>query len=280
MSNLPIAHLSAENQQKLMEQIYLLMAKQVKSYHKFHRMGENTSIPLELAQELMESIEYTIDQAGGIAVNPNVEETLKLGQAILEGKLTKAKAMLDLVIGTAPQWQSECRSESICYLQQYLNTYDFAHLAHRGPDALFYPVLISPPEGILGIDICMFYLTILWYENQIMAGIQDEALEDFWNAIPAETCNQCEPLLINGIGKALLNIGIESLIMESSELELLNATIQRIDEQQLMDAADLLCKWLNLQNAAVKNYVVSIVPLIYRWISDGRLNEDLGNIFV
>lgn len=92
MSNLPIMHLSQEDQQRLIGQMYVLMAKQVKSYHKHRHMGENSSIPAELAQELMESIEYTINQAGGMAAHPNVEETLKLGQEILEGKLSKAKA--------------------------------------------------------------------------------------------------------------------------------------------------------------------------------------------
>ena len=49
MSQLPINPLSPEEQQKIMEQMYLLMGKQVQSYHKHRHMGNNSSVPVELA---------------------------------------------------------------------------------------------------------------------------------------------------------------------------------------------------------------------------------------
>ena len=223
MNHLPINPLSPEEQQRIMEQMYLLMGKQVQSYHKHRHMGNNSSVPVELAQELMESIEYTIGLIGGVYAHRNIGEALVLGQEVLESKLSKAKSMLELVNGTAPQWQTECRWEALRYLRHYLEQYDYLHLAHKGPDDLFYPILISPPEGIKGIDSCLFYLTILWIENQIMAGVPEDSLEQFWDRLPAATLNQCEHLLINGIGKALLRTGIDPLVFETEE-HMLNAT--------------------------------------------------------
>ena len=66
MSQLPINPLSPEEQQKTMGPMYLLMARQVQSYHKHRHMGNNSSVPVELAQELMESITYTINLVGGM----------------------------------------------------------------------------------------------------------------------------------------------------------------------------------------------------------------------
>lgn len=94
----------------------------------------------------MESIEYTIGLVGGVYAHRNIGEALVLGQEILESRLSKAKSMLELVNGTAPQWQTECRWEALRYLRHYLEQYDYLHLAHKGPDDLFYPILISPPE--------------------------------------------------------------------------------------------------------------------------------------
>lgn len=155
MNHLPINPLSPEEQQRIMEQMYLLMGKQVHSYHKHRHMGNNSSVPVELAQDLMESIEYTINQVGGIYAHPDVEDALRLGQGILENKLNKARSMLELVSATAPSWQTECRWDAIDYLRRYLNQYDHLHLAHKGPDDLFYPILIVPTEGIQGIDSCL-----------------------------------------------------------------------------------------------------------------------------
>ena len=280
MSNLPINPLSPEEQQRIMSQMYLLMAKQVKSYHKQRHMGENSSVPVELAQELMESIEYTIDQVGGIYAHPNVEEALRLGQEILESKLSKAKSMLELVNATAPQWQTECRWEALRYLQHYLDHYDHLHLAHKGPDDLFYPILISPPEGIRGIDSCIFYLNILWIENQIMAGVPDDALDQFWDRLPTATLNQCEHLLINGLGKALLGSGLDSLTLDPEEQLQIVYAMMTATEEKLQSAAKLLCQRLNLKDENAKMYVQAVLPQLRMWIGGNIRSGNVENLFI
>ena len=280
MSDLPINPLSPEEQQRVMNQMYLLMEKQVQSYHKYRHMGNNSSVPVELAQELMESIEYTIGLVGGVYAHRNIEEALVLGQEILESRLSKANSMLELVNGTAPQWQTECRWEALRYLRHYLEQYDYLHLAHKGPEYLFYPILISPPEGIQGIDSCIFYLKIMWIENQIIAGVPDNALEQFWERLPAATLNQCEHLLINGIGKALLGTGIDSLVFEAEEHMQLIVTLTRATEEGLREAAKLLCQWLNLKDENAKMYVETVIPQLSMWIGDNVRSGNVESLFV
>lgn len=280
MSHFPINPLSPEEQQKIMGQMYLLMGKQVQSYYKHRHMGNNSSVPVELAQEIMESIEYTINLVGGVYTHKNVEEALMLGQEILESRLDKAKSMLELVNTTAPQWQTECRWEALRYIRHYLDRYDHLHLAHKRPDGLFYPILISPPEGIQGIDSCLFYLNILWIENQIMAGVSDDTLEQFWNRLPTATLNQCEHLLINGIGKALLGTGIDPLVFEPEEYVQLIVTLMGATEDRLKSAANLLCQWLNLKDENAKMYAAAVIPQLTMWIGDNVYNGNLNNLFV
>ena len=280
MSHLPINSLSPEEQQRVMNQMYLLMGKQVQSYHKHRHMGNNSSVSVELAQELMESIEYTIELIGGVYAHRNIGEALVLGQEILESRLSKAKSMLELVNGTAPQWQTECRWEALRYLRHYLEQYDYLHLAHKGPDDLFYPILISPPEGIQGIDSCLFYLNILWIENQIMAGVPEDVLEQFWDRLPAATLNQCEHLLINGIGKALLRTGIDPLVFETEEHMQLIVALMSATEERLRDAAKLLCEWLNLKDENACMYVEAVIPQLAMWIGDNIRSGNVEKLFI
>ena len=275
MNHLPINPLSPEEQQRIMEQMYLLMGKQVHSYHKHRHMGNNSSVPVELAQDLMESIEHTINQVGGIYAHPDVEDALRLGQGILENKLNKARSMLELVSATAPSWQTECRWDAIDYLRRYLNQYDHLHLAHKGPDDLFYPILIAPTEGIQGIDSCLFYLNILWIENQIMAGVPDDTLDRFWDRISADVLNQCEHLLINGIGKALLGAGLDPLTFEPEEKMQIAFTMLNATEEKLRSAAEHLCHWLDLKDENSRMYVQAVIPQLSIWIGD---NVRLGNV--
>ena len=280
MSNLPITPLSPEEQQRLMSQMYLLMAKQVKSYHKHHHMRENSSVPVELVQEFMESIEYTMGQVGGVYAHPNVEEALRLGQEILQSKVEKAKVLLDLVTATAPAWQTECRWEALRYLRHYLEQYDHLHLAHNGPDDLFYPILISPPEGIQGLDSCLFYLNIMWIENQIMAGIPDDVLEQFWDRLPTATLNQCEHLLINGLGKALLGSGLDPLTFDPEEQMKIVCAMMTTSEEKLQNAAKLLCRWLCLKDENAKMYVHAVIPQLRMWIGGNIRSGNVENIFI
>lgn len=203
-----------------------------------------------------------------------------LGQEILENKLIKAKSMLELVNGTAPQWQTECRWEALRYLGHYLEAYDHLHLAHRGPNDLFYPMLISPPEGIQGIDSCIFYLNILWIENQIMAGVPDDALDQFWDRLPTATLNQCEHLLINGLGKALLGSGLGPLTFDPEEqLQIVYAMMTATGEK-LRTAAIRLCHWLDLKDENAKLYVQAAVPQLSMWIGDNICSGNVENLFV
>jgi len=56
LSNYPVTPLTPEQQQRLLGQVYSLLGKQVQSYHRHRHMGNNSSVPMELAQELLESI--------------------------------------------------------------------------------------------------------------------------------------------------------------------------------------------------------------------------------
>ena len=51
--NALIRPLTPEQQNRLSRDLYILLEKQVKSYHKSRHMGENSSVPAEIAQELL-----------------------------------------------------------------------------------------------------------------------------------------------------------------------------------------------------------------------------------
>jgi hypothetical protein len=229
---------------------------------------------------MMDSIAYTVNLVGGFHVHKNIEEALCFGQELLKERLEKAKSLLDLVDSTAPQWQTECRWEALRCLRRFLEQYDPLHFAHKGPDDLFYPILISPPEGLQGIDCCLFYLNILWIENQIMAGIPEDVLEQFWDALPSAALNPCEYLLLNGIGKSLLGTGLSALTFTPEEYALLFPALLHATEESLQTAAKQLSQWLNLQEESAKQYVIAAVSQLVHWTGDSVRNCDLENLFL
>ena len=259
MSQLPMNPLSPQAQQRLMEQLYRLLGSQVKSYHKMRRMGDNSSVPVELARELMESMEYTISLAGGPAAAENAETALKMGQEILKARAEKAQSLLELVTATAPDWQTECRWEAVSCLRRYLAGYDYLHLACRTPEELFYPIPVPVPEGLRGVDVCLFYLNVMWTENQIMAAFPDEVLAQLWSRLSADALNQCEQMAASGIGKMLLSANCDSLIFDDDQREKLRLILSGKSGEQLrqrvQEAAQELCRKLALADGNAAAYV-------------------------
>lgn len=280
MSNLPVDPLSPEERQRLLGQMHLLMKKQVRSYHKHRHMGENTSVPVELAQELMESVEYTVNLAGGIYAHGSIEEALRVGQELLNGRLAKARSLLELVNGTAPKWQPECRWEALRVLRRYLECYDPLHLAHQGPEDLFYPIPISLPEGLRGIDSGLFYLNVLWIENQIMDAVSEETLDALWDRLPAAVLNPCEQLLRNAVGKILIGTDIEPLAFQQEEYMQLIFALLGATEESLRASAKRLCCRLDLRNEGAIMYVEAVAMQLAMWSGDNIRSCELDNLFL
>lgn len=275
MNPLPIAPLSPEQQRKIMGQMYRLLGKQVQSYHKFHHMGSNSSIPTELAGDLAESVDYTVSLAGGMYADVDLEQTFLLGQEVLRNKLSEAEKLRKLVQNTAPQWQTECRWEALRYLEGYLANYDYRHLSHIGPEGLFYPILIAPPEELRGIDSCMFFLKVMWIENRIMAAIPEETLAGFWDRLPHGALNQCEQLLLNGLGKAVLDTGLDSLLLSPEECFEIGARLRTDSQDKLHRAALRLCEWLDLTDEGAQMYIRSAASQLEQW-----RGADLSAVFL
>lgn len=279
MNQLPMNPLTPEQQKRRMVQLYALMGEQVKGYHRRYHMGESSSVTQEVAQELMESLEYTLEKAGGMHIPGALEDILARGQEILEEGLERAKEMLRLVRATAPAWQTECRWEAMDSLGRYLEGYDFYYLAHRGPEEVFYPILIAHPEGIRGIDKALFYLQVLWAENQIMAAFSEEALEELWSRLPADSLNQCEQLLCNALGRALAGLDLETLVFLPEEYFRLLMALRRAGERELEKAGEALCRWMEAREGAVADYVRAALSMLAHWT--GAIDPAaLGNVFI
>lgn len=280
MNQTPIRMPSEEERQRVTQQLYALMESQVQSYQKHRHMGQSTSISLELAQELMESIGYTTQQVGGVYAFDSAHEALRMGQSVLVEKVKQAGDLLRRVKESAPRWQTECRWDALAELQGYLEGYDLLHLAHRRPDRLFYPILIAVPDAFQGIDQCLFYLRIMQIENRIMAAIPSLALETFWDRLPDAALNPCEHVLINGMGKALLDAGLNTLHFETDAYLCLTAALAGATEEKLQQAADRLCSWLGVEDADAAGYVKAILPQIRFYGGENALHCDLHRVFV
>ncbi len=193
-------------------EVYGLLARQIKSYHRYYRMGDNTSVPVEMARELMESVQYTLalTEAGG-----SIDAAMTRGQAVLLQCLEECRELYRLVEATEVL-RSQWRWETMAVLRRYLEQYDLLHFAHRIPDFLDYPLAVPVPQALKGIHWVHFYLHCLWLENQILnafPSLDEEYPPDYWEAPE----NLCEVPLLRALGQRLSGDWSERAVRDAAE---------------------------------------------------------------
>lgn len=286
MTNFLTHGLSPQEQARQRNRLYLLMGSQAANYHKARHMGHNTSISSELARELLASILYTLDQAGGLSANPDPALGLEKGQAILTKKKERAVQLFRLAEATVPPWQGECRWDTLQSLRKYLETYDLQHLAHRAPEILFYP--LPMPDAATGIDCALYLLEMLWLENRIMDAFPEALTEPFWSVFCQNdrglSENQCQQLLVNGVGKYLLGDTRSALIFYPEERDALLfglSSISRKDLPGFLTAASHgLLNELGILDSQTGAYAAQTTDQLCPRLAGAIDNRDLSGIYL
>ncbi len=224
------------------DSIYELLVIQVQSYMKSRHMQGDTSISQELARELLDSIRYTL---GNGKAKDNLAQSFAAGQTVVRNKLQQANRLLALVEASWDRFNLWLW-DTIGILRRFLQEYDPAHLAHRQPVFLPYPLLCNEVMGE-GMDYVLGYLQCIWTENRILAAFDHDAVLALVDCLPpdywAGPQNSCEQLLCNALGRILLGLPLYDLLIPLEKLEELG---ERITQAQLEAAAHTLCKQLNL----------------------------------
>lgn len=286
MTNSLTQGLSPQEQARQRNQLYLLMGSQAASYHKARHMGNNTSISSELARELLESMLYTLDQVGGLSANPDPALGLEKGQAILTKKIERAVQLFRLTEATAPSWQGECRWDTLQSLRKYLETYDLQHLAHRVPEILFYPLPV--PDAVTGIDCALYLLEMLWLENRVMDAFPEALTEPFWNVFCQNdrglSENQCQQLLVNAVGKYLLNNTASALVFCREERDALLSRLSSIFRKDLPGfltaASHSLLNELGILDSQTGAYAAQTMDQLCPRLAGAIDNRDLSGIYL
>lgn len=273
-----ITPLTPEEQCKLAVGLYSLMDGQVRSYNA-HRGVPGTSVPTETARELMESMVYTLDTAGGYTPGADVKALLEKGQALLEAKHDRAKQLLRLAEASAPDFQTRYYGEALRLLDWYLQTYDHLHMAHRSPEGLDYPLLLRVPEWLRGIDWAHVFLNCLWTENEILCRFSPGSLEELLDAAPPDYWfppqNQCEQVLWNAMAKVLLGKGPEPLLLEDGDAEALLRLLQNREREEVRALFTDALNLLNLPESAypyAAGAIENLLPRLMAALPNGNLS--------
>lgn len=272
---------SAARRELLAQELWALMERQVKDYHKHHKLGKSSSVSQETAQELMASIQFTLSL---VPPQETMTATLALGQAVLEAKTEEVKRLWKLVGDTVPDIDDDHLPRAITSIGTFLNTYDFRFFAHRTPD-MEYPLLRPIDGSVQGIFFAEQYLRHLWTENQILAPLDgseistllEAQLPDHW-AIPL---NLCEQALINALGRVLLGLPVPPVSLSDEQVHQLSSLLRTHDPETLIPSAiPWLAQSLRLTDPSAAGYLDVLPRLILPRVNAALPRGGLSRIFI
>jgi hypothetical protein len=227
--------------------------------------GDSTSLREETAQELLESIRFTLrlaletqpDRRRLLLTADGAEELLADGQRIIRSRTELCRRLWQAVCVSAPKLQSASLRDTLTDIGAFFRRYDWRFLAHRVPCTIDYPLCLAVSEEKEGVDYLLAYLQSLLAENRLLAqfpAAEEAALltaaSPIWKSAPL---NLCQPVLTAALGRELTRGGAGGLSASEEDRrrlsDLLGADAGQARETWSL-ASRRLCAYLSAKEEA------------------------------
>lgn len=281
---------SEEKQQQFLIKLWDLLKWQAKKYNG----TDSTSMPIERARDLLESLIYTFSVvaeedkiSADTLLQKDFEEVIKRGQAILDDKRKNLHHKLAKLCLEAPDISNAYYIDTIKNLGVFFKKYDIYYEAHQIPCSIDYLLLSPIPEDIKGISFIEEYISCIETENQFIncfelktvIGLLQKVIPDY----KEEYANLCEPVFISAVGRMILGYKTDSLDIAQEDVLLLNNCLKDKSKEELFalitSAVEMLCREIGFDKDKASYFAETVNSLIMR-IEIATKSGCLSNVFV
>ncbi|WP_394272336.1 DUF6179 domain-containing protein [Butyricicoccus sp.] len=270
----------------IQRQLYTLAAKQAEKY----TSGESSSIPSELAGELLDSICFCLEQhEDGVRVLLHCDgaEALAEGMRRIERKQAYGKALWQEVCNHLPAVENRSMLDTLGGIGTFWKQYNPRFFAHQVPGDIDYQLSAPVSEQLRGVDYVNRYLEHLAIENGFLRLFTERAmlpvLDSYCPDYNELLVNLYEPIAANALGCVLLGRDVRSLDIPPEGYKALQARFsdKTTDEIRkiLCEAAEELSEQLAMSSASAREYLQAYAERLVPRISAVRTADGLFGIF-
>ncbi len=270
--------------------ILCLLPEQVERY----TMGDSSSVPVELAEELLKSVCFTFRvllKSGGASLSDlkygDIDEAFRTGRAAIERELDKGRALYKRALESAPAVQNISYADTLRNLGRFFEKYDSRFFAHEIPCSIDYQLCHNLPDGLIGVEYINEYLRRIIIENDFCgrfnAGNIGKVLRSFSPHYKELLVNLYEPLAVNACGLAVVKGDIRALsVSEKDRSELYNefrGLPRDCAVQKLLSAARRVCAELNITEREEVFYLEETARNLYPRLAVAVASGGLAGVF-
>lgn len=286
-----LENLNENHREIIVLKLWELLGKVTERY----TMGDSSSVPEEVVEELLRSICFLLKRELGdlktsvvLLENGDLEKILKFAWVNIEKDIAKEKKLLEAVIDSSIGVDNISYIDTIAEIGKGLKYYNYRFFAHQVNCSIDYQLSNALPENLQGIEYINEYLKRLLFENKFCSNFKKEdiieVLKSYCSNYEELLINIFEPVLTNAIGLTLLNKDIYDLEISNIQAKVLLENFRGNNSDDLKakieKAVDHICLKLSIKDdfeiKYVKNTALNLVPRIEAAVS----NNDLQNIFL
>ena len=283
--------LTEEDEINIQAKLWQLLARRTELY----TMGEHSSVRIETAQELLQSISFCLDvylkQSGNtkkLLSTADLEELFNLGQKALEEQLNLGKRLYSKACLTAPEIENISYKDTLRSISGFFKQYDYRFFAHLIPCDIDYQLCHAVKESLQGVEYINQYLGRIIIENGFIKRFEKNVAERLLNSYCSDykglLINLYEPLATNAIGLALLQEESKKLNITVADNNRLISLFESLTvtpaKKALADAADRVCTEIGINDPSSVRYLRKTAEGIYPRIEAALLHGDLSGIFL
>jgi len=283
--------LTEDDEIKIQSKLWQLLARRTELY----TMGDSSSVRVETAQELLQSINFCLDvylkqsrNTKKLFVTAYLEELFALGQKALEGQIDLGKRLYNKACLTAPEIENISYKDTLRSIGGFFKQYDYRFFAHLIPCDIDYQLCHAVNESLKGVEYINQYLGRIIIENDFVRSFEKNRVESLLKSYCSDykglLINIYEPVAANAVGLALLHEDVKALNITASDCERLTRLFEPLSvtpaKTALNEAADRACTELGISDPSSVRYLRKTAEELYPRIEAALGHDNLGGIFL
>lgn len=280
--------LSPEEKNIVEAKLFSLLPSLVRRY----TSGESSSIPVDTAQEMLNSLYYQFNAyikdngyPGSVLLNENAEDIYIKAVSHIQKKIEYGKNLYVRTVFLTSKFCNISISDTLNGIKSFFKFYDFMYFSHLIPGDIDYQLCIPVSEDLLGIDYIIKYLEHLIIEISFIEQFEitkvDAVLKKAYSNYDETILNLFEPVFASSLGLSIIGADIFSLCINCERLNDLYSVFIQLDGNGMKNAlatgARGICSILNIKN---DYYFIEAALQLYARVKTALENKTLGNIFI
>jgi len=284
-------NISEEDRILIEVKIWNLLGKRTERY----TMGDSTSVPIEIAEELLNSICFSLGlelrevmNVKEVLMEEDINDLLKASWSKIDSLMERGKKLLETVRKSSPNIGNISYNDTLNEIDKFFNKYDYRFFAHKIDCSIDYQLSNPISEKLQGIEYINEYLKALLIENEFCICFAKDSISYILNSYCSDykelLINIFEPILTNAIGLDILGGDVLTLGISALQRETLLGIFRNLSKTEILvklrSSAKSICDILGIVDNEKIEYIQKTAVNIYPRIEVGLSVGNIDNIFL